>query len=197
MDITKTCRDISELKAVAQQACRLFLQECKKAELDIFLTETYRSQARQNYLYEQGRTRPGNKVTWTRNSRHTSRLAWDIAVNPPKDLYDSSVLKKAGNIAKRLGITWGGSWTTSPDMPHFEVKANWKAPVNINIETKEEVKMLNPSTPTLKNEFVKMIENANKKGIISSKEWSIKAKEGRLSESDAICLMATIKNRSK
>lgn len=194
MNITTTCRDIDELKSVAQQACKLFLQECKKAELDIFLTETYRSQARQNYLYEQGRTRPGNKVTWTRNSRHTSRLAWDIAVNPPKDLYDSSVLKKAGNIAKQLGITWGGSWTASPDMPHFEVKANWKAPVNINIETKEEVKMLNPSTPTLKNEFVKMLENANKKGIISSKEWTIKAKEGRLSESDAICLMAKIQN---
>ena len=87
-DVTKTIRDIGELKAVAQTACKLFLDECKKAGLDIFITETYRSQARQNYLYEQGRTRPGDKITWTKNSRHTSRLAWDIAHNTknPKDI---------------------------------------------------------------------------------------------------------------
>ncbi|MGM9925216.1 MAG: M15 family metallopeptidase [Bacillus sp. (in: firmicutes)] len=128
MDVTRTCRDIDELNPVAQEACRLFLEECEAAGLDVFITETYRSQARQNYLYEQGRTRPGPKVTWTRNSNHKSRMAWDIAVSPPKNLYDASVLKKAGAIAKRLGITWGGDWRDSPDMPHFEVKANWKVP---------------------------------------------------------------------
>lgn len=127
MDITKPCRDIDELLSVARKACNLFLVECKKAGLNIFITETYRPQARQNYLYEQGRTRPGNKVTWTKSSRHTSRLAWDIAVNPPKDLYDAATLKKAGAIAKKLGITWGGTWTT-PDMPHFEVTKDWQAP---------------------------------------------------------------------
>lgn len=125
--VTKTCRDINELLPVAQKACNLFLSECKKAGLDIFITETYRSQARQNYLYEQGRSRAGQKVTWTKNSRHTSRLAWDIAVNKPKSLYDVATLIKAGEIAKKLGITWGGNWDT-PDMPHFEVKKDWKAP---------------------------------------------------------------------
>ncbi|MED4462667.1 M15 family metallopeptidase [Metabacillus fastidiosus] len=80
-DVTKICRDISQLDKVAQEACNLFLSECKKTGIDIFITETYRSQARQDYLYAQGRTRSGQKVTWTRNSRHTSRLAWDIAVN--------------------------------------------------------------------------------------------------------------------
>ncbi|MDM5350262.1 M15 family metallopeptidase [Lysinibacillus sphaericus] len=85
--VTQTCRDLSELTAAAQTACRLLFQECFKAGIvDIFITETYRSQARQNYLYEQGRTRPGQVVTWTRNSNHTSRRAWDIAVTPPRNL---------------------------------------------------------------------------------------------------------------
>lgn len=128
MSVSSACRDISELHPVAQAACRLFLSECAKAGVKIFLTETYRSQARQNYLYEQGRTRPGNKVTWTRNSNHTGRMAWDIAVNPPADLYDTATLNKAGVIAKRLGITWGGDWKGTIDRPHFEVKTTWKAP---------------------------------------------------------------------
>jgi len=31
-----------------------------------------------DYLYAQGRTRSGSKVTWTKNSRHTSRRVWSI-----------------------------------------------------------------------------------------------------------------------
>ena len=51
-NVTSTCRDINELLPIAQKACKLFLCECKKAGVDIFITETYRSQERQNYLYE-------------------------------------------------------------------------------------------------------------------------------------------------
>ncbi len=53
-----------------------------------------------NYLYEQGRTRPGQVVTWIRNSNHTSRRAWDIAVAPPRNLYDISTLSKVGQLLK-------------------------------------------------------------------------------------------------
>lgn len=128
-DVTKTNRDINDLSAVAKKACTLFLAECKKAGIDIFITETYRSQARQNYLYQQGRTRPGVKVTWTLSSNHTGRMAWDIAVNPPKDLYDAATLAKAGAVAKKLGIEWGGTWPANKlDRPHFEVDKNWKEP---------------------------------------------------------------------
>lgn len=40
-----------------------------------------------------------------------------------------STLRKCGAIAAKLGITWGGTWESSPDYPHFEVSENWKAPV--------------------------------------------------------------------
>ena len=130
--MSNTCKDINELKPIAQKACRLFLEKCKTAGLDIFITETYRPQSRQNELWEQGRTRPGRIVTWTLHSRHTSRRAWDIACKG-KTLYNLDVLKRAGQIAKELGIKWGGDWTT-PDRPHFEVNDDWKAP-----EEEEEV----------------------------------------------------------
>ena len=92
----------------------------------MFITETYRPQERQEELYRQGRTAPGQVVTWTRHSRHTSRRAWDVACIG-KNLYDLDALKKAGQIAKSLGITWGGDWT-APDRPHFEIGLNWKEP---------------------------------------------------------------------
>lgn len=124
-----TCRDVKELTPAAQKACRLFLKKCKESGLNIFLTETYRSQARQNQLYAQGRTEPGKIVTWTLNSRHTSRRAWDIAVIG-KDLYDMAVIRKAGAIGQSLGITWGGEWST-PDYVHFEITEDWTAPEEV------------------------------------------------------------------
>lgn len=134
--VTQTCRDLSELTTAAQTACRLLFQECFKAGIvDIFITETYRSQARQNYLYEQGRTRPGQVVTWTRNSNHTSRRAWDIAIAPPRNLYDISTLSKVGAIAKKLGIEWGGYWEAGKyDAPHFEIPTTWKMPTGYKLE---------------------------------------------------------------
>ena len=123
---TKACRDISALSPVAQRACRAFLRECEKEGLPVLITETYRSQVRQDYLYAQGRTRAGKVVTWTRNSRHTGRMAWDICKNVKGQEYaDAAFFTKCGAIAKRLGITWGGTWDT-PDKPHFEVTKDWK-----------------------------------------------------------------------
>lgn len=119
-------RDIEELTPKARQACRMFLAECEKAGLNVLITETYRSQERQNSLYEIGRTKPGKKVTWTKNSRHTSRRAWDICKNVKGAEYsDSGFFKECGRIAKNLGITWGGDWKT-PDYPHFEISEEWR-----------------------------------------------------------------------
>ena len=56
---TNQIRDISALTKTAQTAFRMFKERCQENGLDFIVTETYRSQERQNYLYEQGRTRPG------------------------------------------------------------------------------------------------------------------------------------------
>ncbi|WP_342557802.1 hypothetical protein [Lysinibacillus sp. FSL P4-0201] len=86
--ITTTSRDISKLLPVVQTACHLLLQECFKAGIKtIFITEIYRSQERQNYLYVQGRTRSGQIVTWTLAINHKSRLVWGIGNFPPQSLY--------------------------------------------------------------------------------------------------------------
>ena len=137
------CRDIKELTENAQKACKLFLEECKKQGLNVLVTETYRSQERQNKLYAQGRTESGEKVTWTRHSRHTSRRAWDICQNIKGQEYSNTTFfRRCGEIAKSLGIIWGGDWST-PDMPHFEVSESWNYKGDDEPMTAEEKKKFN------------------------------------------------------
>lgn len=216
--VTTTCRDLSELTSAAQTACRLLFQECYKAGIDfIFITETYRSQARQNYLYEQGRTRPGQVVTWTRNSNHTSRRAWDIAVAPPRNLYDISTLSKVGVIAKKLGITWGGYWLDGQyDAPHFEISATWKMPAGYKFEGQvivpsnsklkvqlivkdksqekddETMRFTNPTTENAVRDYIKQSVD---KGKID-KSWLDKFDSGTLTGGDFEGLKIIISQRS-
>ena len=150
MSVTTACKDISELTQKAQKACKMFLTECESQGLKVRITETYRSQERQNYLYEQGRTRKGNVVTWTKHSRHTSRRAWDICKNVKGQEYsDKKFFAKCGKIAKNLNITWGGTWKQA-DTPHFEISENW----NINKEDDE-------MTQEEKTKFNKLVDEVN------------------------------------
>lgn len=131
------CRDIEALQPLAQEACKLFLDECKKQGLNIFITQTLRTAEYQNSLYQQGRTKSGNIVTncdgYKSKSNHQGGLAWDVACRG-SNLYDASILRKCGAVAKQLGITWGGGWTIG-DTPHFQIEKGWKSPVkNLNMQ---------------------------------------------------------------
>lgn len=141
-NVTTANRDIKSLQPIAQQAAQLFLDTCKERGIDIFVTEYHRSQERQNYLYEQGRSRPGQIVTWTRSSNHTSGYAWDIACNKPHALYDAKIIAKAGEVAKELEIEWGGTWKEQ-DMPHFQISKHWKDPLKNGLKEDEVIVVMN------------------------------------------------------
>jgi hypothetical protein len=47
----------------------------------VTVNETWRSQSRQDRLFEQGRSRAGSVVTWTQRSQHTTGLAADLVVD--------------------------------------------------------------------------------------------------------------------
>ena len=158
------CRDTKELSQQAQIACRLFMKECERKGINIFITETYRSRERQAQLYAQGRTSPGNQVTWTMNSRHMSRRAWDIACGRPNSLYDVNVLAKAGEVAKGLGITWGGIWSP-PDRPHFEIPANWKYNKEVEDLTEAETRKI------IREEIKKAMQGSGVTSEWARKEW--------------------------
>ena len=97
--------------------------------IDFGIVQGVRTQEYQNSLYEQGRSKPGNIVTWTKNSRHiggfgidfaayvNGKLSWELPYY--KDISES--FKKASkelNIPIICGIDW-----KTPDSGHVELDA--------------------------------------------------------------------------
>lgn len=97
-------------------------------------TQTFRSAAEQNALYAQGRTKPGQLVTWAEGGRsyHNYGLAVDICLlidgktvswDTLKD-YDGDGLAdwiECVRVFESYGWQWGGRWAApKTDMPHFQ-----------------------------------------------------------------------------
>ena len=100
---------LRELQEWTHWAADGWIQECFDSGHPFRVLEVYRTQARQNKLYAQGRTAPGPVVTMTLKSNHTKRLACDI-------LPDDGDYESIAKIGAKYGITHPLKW----DKPHFE-----------------------------------------------------------------------------
>ncbi len=122
-DSMQRIESIEELDDKTKEACQLFLKIAKDEGLKVKITETYRTKERQEYLYAQGRTRPGKIVTWTLKSKHMERNAFDIAKDEPGHEYDDlEFFRKAAEIGERIGLEAGYYWTDGQqDMPHYQM----------------------------------------------------------------------------
>lgn len=80
VDLSKANRDVTLLAPFVQKKLSLALAECEELGYQIKVVETYRSPARQDFLYEKGRTQPGKKVTYAKGfmSLHNYALAVDV-----------------------------------------------------------------------------------------------------------------------
>ena len=105
--------------------CKEFLNRCENAGLPVIITETYRSQKRQDELFRQGRETDGPVVTWTKNSRHTKRRAFDIAKRGPDPYGDEEFFRKCAEIGKEVGLNPGYFWNDYQDKPHYEWDEWW------------------------------------------------------------------------
>ena len=88
----------------------------------IRITEGYRSNERQDELYAQGRTTPGNIVTNAKagESFHNYGVAFDVVFrekgyNAPQEDWE-----RLGQFGRILGLSWGGDWKGFVDRPHFQ-----------------------------------------------------------------------------
>jgi len=117
------------------------------ATAKIRLVQTLRTEAEQNELFAQGRTKPGPVVTKAKfgQSYHNYGLAFDFAVMYDKDgngtyeclswdtKYDFdkdgvSDWQEVVKPFKTLGYTWGGDFNSIQDDPHLEKTFgyNWR-----------------------------------------------------------------------
>ena len=98
-----------------------------KDNIELIVTQTYRSPAQQAALYAKGRTAPGPKVTNAPPgySWHEFRRAFDVAIHgfpgdvTKDDLYDGP-WERVGDLGESIGLEWGGRWK-HPDRPHFQL----------------------------------------------------------------------------
>ena len=118
--------DLDELSPKTKELANEFLEKCEENGLSVRITETYRTQDRQDMLYEQGRTTDGSIVTWTRNSNHSKRRAFDICEANTNDPYGNlEFFEQCAEIGKEVGLTPGYYFEGTQDMPHYEFNAWW------------------------------------------------------------------------
>ncbi len=119
-----TNKRILTLHQNVQGPATVFINEVKaKLGIRLRVTDALRTNAEQNSLYAQGRTKPGLVVTGAKagESYHNYGLAIDVVeiTNSGNVNYSTnwSAIEKVG---VNNGFSWGGNWP-KPDKPHFQM----------------------------------------------------------------------------
>ena len=116
-------RKIEDLRPDVAANCRAWLKLCAEAGLNVLITGTVRDRAYQEYCYQNG-TSKGRVPTFHAQG---VGLAFDFCRNVKGQEYsDLSFFRKAADIAKEMGFTWGGDWKSFPDRPHLQWDAGGK-----------------------------------------------------------------------
>lgn len=117
---TEPARDLLPL---VKRKVELVLKDMETFGMPMRMTEGYRSIERQNELYAQGRTKPGNIVTKAKGgeSLHNYGVAADFVFR--KEGYEAPAghWKTFAAAAKNHGFEWGGDWVSFPDKPHLQM----------------------------------------------------------------------------
>lgn len=122
-DLSKPNRDTTLLSPLVQDCLLKALLACQSVGLNIALFEGYRSPQRQDWLYEQGRKRPGVRVTNARawQSWHQLSMAVDCVFRVGKIWTWEGEWDKVHEIFEREGFE-----TLSWEKPHFQITAGMR-----------------------------------------------------------------------
>jgi peptidoglycan L-alanyl-D-glutamate endopeptidase CwlK len=119
----------------------VFERSLLEAGIEYKRLETYRTGRRQMDLYAQGRTKPGDIVTFaTAASSPHCKTVMRVPVSCAADymIYahgdpclhasplNDDMWSCFGELARRAGLIWGGDWIKIRDFGHVELK-NWRA----------------------------------------------------------------------
>lgn len=106
------------------------IRDMRKEGASMVVTDGFRDYQRQDQLYAQGRTAPGNRVTGARGGQswHNYGVAADATFHDnngqptwtPDGQQDSPLWQRYGAKGAAHGLEWGGNWR-NPDRPHHEL----------------------------------------------------------------------------
>jgi len=122
-----TDRDLKHLHPDMLPLVEMWLRECFKEGLHVIVTETFREPAREDALHAAGITNATSKtclhcfmIDGIPASKALDFLCLDTLGNV---IHNGEAIEysKAGQIAKNLGLYWGGDFT-HPDYDHIEIR---------------------------------------------------------------------------
>ena len=113
---------------------RSTIRDLRRENIDMRVTDGFRSFQEQDDLYAQGRTAPGQRVTGARGGQswHNYGVAADLAMQDGNGAHwrtngdYAHLWQRYGEIAQNHGLTWGGTWTHQ-DLPHMEYHPGYTA----------------------------------------------------------------------
>lgn len=133
-------RSLNNLKGVHPKLVSVIERALQISTVDFMVIEGVRTRDRQAELYAQGRTKPGQIVTWTMNSNHfvNAGTGYGHAVDLLPAPYDWKETKPFDDVARAMfqaanelntPIRWGADWDRDgkyrergeTDSPHFEL----------------------------------------------------------------------------
>lgn len=133
-DFDTANHDLTLIAPAFRRAVEAAIEECARhvPRLDVKVHEGFRSQARQSWLYQQGRSRPGNKVTNAPTSLtswhgyglavdivHLTQAYWPFGRDPAHAAQNEKWFADVAKVFKANGCSWGGDWK-HPDTPHMQ-----------------------------------------------------------------------------
>lgn len=118
-------RTLSRLAPAMVSAIEAAEEACRAAKLPVLRFETFRSRARQEWLYAQGReVIPPDRIVTKASSAVRSWHGYGLAVDfiHPRLHWNASEQWWAdvAAIITQHGLAWGGHWETLPDEPHYQ-----------------------------------------------------------------------------
>ena len=110
-------REIDALRSDVAANCRAWLARCQAAGLPVCITGTVRDKEYQEYCYRIGTS----KATTPSFHAQGVGLAFDFCRNVKGGEYsDLKFFEQAAALAKEMGFSWGGDWTSFVDRPHLQ-----------------------------------------------------------------------------
>lgn len=112
-------KGIDALSPTVKSLALLLVEKARMNGTPIKITETFRTAAKQEEYYNQGRKSPGSIITNAKalQSYHQYGLAFDIAFEGVPYPSDLKKWEKLGTLGESIGLVWGGRFN---DNPHFE-----------------------------------------------------------------------------
>jgi len=113
------------LQPLVKRQAEKVVADMEKLGYLVMVYQGFRSKAEQDYLYAQGRTRPGAIVTNAKGgySLHNYGCAVDIVFieNGRPSWAEKHPWTVLGQTLEKHGFEWGGRWTSFPDRPHGQI----------------------------------------------------------------------------